>query len=86
MCYHAVMPRQLTIRGVPDEVGRCLQTLSRDKGKSVNSIVLEILETALGVHQRRSRLQRYVTWTAQDLKEFERILEAQRLVDKELWQ
>ena len=32
------MPKQLTVRGVPDEVGRRLESLSRARGQSVNAI------------------------------------------------
>ncbi|MFZ0428922.1 MAG: hypothetical protein WAO20_12465 [Acidobacteriota bacterium] len=79
------MTRQLTVRGVPDEVGLRLDTISRAKGKSVNRLVLEILEAAVSVDERRERLKRYVTWTEQDLREFEEILETQRKIDDELW-
>ncbi len=85
LCYHAFMTRQLTVRGVPDEVGLRLDTISRAKGKSVNRLVLEILEAAVSVDERRERLKRYVTWTEQDLREFEEILETQRKIDDELW-
>jgi len=79
------MARQLTVRGVPDEVGLRLDTISKAKGKSVNRLVLEILEAAVSVDERRERLKRYVTWTEQDLREFEEILETQRTIDDELW-
>jgi plasmid stability protein len=79
------MARQLTVRGVPDEVGLRLDTISRAKGKSVNRLVLEILEAAVSVDERRERLKRYVTWTEEDLREFEEILETQRTIDDELW-
>ena len=85
LCYHAFMSKQLTVRGVPDEVGRRLDTISRAKGKSVNKLVLEILEAAVSVDERRERLKRYATWTEQDLREFEEILETQRTIDDELW-
>ena len=65
------MAKQLTIRGVSDEVGSRLERLSRAKGQSVNSMVLEILESAVGVDERRRRLERYATWTQGDLREFE---------------
>ena len=79
------MTRQLTVRGVPDEVGLRLDTISKAKGKSVNRLVLEILEAAVSVDERQERLKRYVTWTEQDLREFEEILETQRTIDDELW-
>ncbi len=85
VCYHNVMTKQLTIRGVPAEVARRLARMSQDRGKSVNATVLEILGQAAGVDGRRARLNRYVTWTDDDLDEFEDALKAQRVIDEELW-
>jgi len=79
------MSRQLTVRGVSDEVGRRLESLSRERGQSVNSTVVEILEGAVGVDPRRQRLARYATWTPQELADFEESLAAQRRIDDELW-
>ncbi len=79
------MTKQLTIRGVSDEVGSRLESLSRAKGRSINSTVLQILESAVGVDERRRRLERYATWTREDLEEFEQTLAAQRQIDDELW-
>lgn len=79
------MPKQLTIRGVPDEVGRRLKSLSRARRQSVNATVLEILTAAVDVNRRRSRLQRYATWTQQDLSDFQQALADQRGIDEDLW-
>jgi plasmid stability protein len=79
------MGKQLTIRGVPEEVGRRLQSVSRSRGKSVNATVLEILTAAVGVDERRHRLSRYVTWNPEDLAEFNEALAAQRSIDDPLW-
>lgn len=79
------MMKQLTIRGVPEEVARRLARMSQHRGKSMNATVLEILEGAAGLQGRRARLDRYVTWTDDDLDEFEDALKAQRVIDEELW-
>lgn len=84
-CYSACMARQLTIRGVSDEVGQRLEGLSHARGQSLNATVLEILESAVGVDERRRRLARYATWTQEDLKEFNEALAAQRAIDDPLW-
>ncbi len=77
--------KQLTVRGVSDELGRRLEALGREKGKSVNRLVLEILESALGVDERRRRLERYETWTDEQKAAFDEALAAQRVIDEELW-
>jgi len=50
------MARQLTIRGVSEEVGQRLESLSQARGQSVNATVLAILEAAVGIEERRRRL------------------------------
>ena len=79
------MPKQLTIRGVSDELARRLARLSRERGQSVNSTALAILEQTVGIDARRQRLARYATWTAADLAEFNRDLAGQRVIDHDLW-
>jgi plasmid stability protein len=85
LCYHAVMGRQLTIRGVSEEVENRLKSVSRARGQSVNAIVLEILTAAVGVDERRRRLARYMTWNPEDLAEFNEAVAAQRSTDDPLW-
>lgn len=79
------MAKQLTIRGVSDEIGQRLENLSRARGRSVNATVLDILAAAVGVDERRRKLARYVTWNAEDLADFNEALAAQRSVDDPLW-
>lgn len=79
------MTRQLTVRGVPEEVADRLTRISEERGRSVNSTVLEILQKAVGVQERRARLQRMATWTDKDRMDFETALAAQRVIDEELW-
>ena len=79
------MSKQLTIRGVSDEVGQRLERLSRARGQSLNTTVLSILESAVGVVERRRRLERYTTWTQEDLEEFNEALAPQRTIDDALW-
>jgi plasmid stability protein len=80
------MSKQMTIRGVPDEVARKLARLSRERGRSVNTTVVEILRQAVGADARRERLARYATWTRDEFEQFEEALAAQRVIDDELWQ
>jgi plasmid stability protein len=79
------MAKQLTIRGVPDEVASRLDRLSQSRGCSVNATVVEILASAVDFKERRERLARYATWTEDDLAEFMNGLAAQRVIDDQLW-
>ena len=79
------MSRQLTIRNVPPEVAAALKKLSQERNESVNATVVQILKQALGIDERRTRLQRYATWTADDAQTFEAALAEQRSVDERDW-
>ena len=79
------MARQLTIRGVSDEVGRRLARLSRERGQSITATTLQILQDAVGIDARRERLERYTTWSPADLAEFNEALAGQRVIDHALW-
>jgi hypothetical protein len=79
------MPTQITIRGVSEELSRRLARLSRERGQSINTTALGILEKALGIDARRKRLGRYATWTPDDVTEFDRALADQRVIDDDLW-
>ena len=79
------MARQLTIRNVPAEVGKRLDRLSRERGKSLNTVVVGILTESVGVDARRERLERYGTWTEADATAFDEALASQRVIDAGLW-
>ena len=76
---------QLTIRNVDPELSRRLRAMSADRGESLNSTVLHLLRGAVGLDERRERLRRYATWNAEDLREFNDALAAQRVVDDSRW-
>ena len=80
------MAGQLTVRNVPKELARRLAKLAEATGRSVNATVLELLERATGLDARRARLERYTTWSKEDVDDFEQSLRAQRTIDRELWE
>lgn len=79
------MPRQLTIRNVPDDVAKRLERLSRGRDESLNTTVVNILTETVGVDARRARLDRYATWTEDDVAAFNDALAPQRVIDADLW-
>ena len=79
------MPRQLTIRNVPDDVAQRLERMSRERDESLNSTVVRILTETVGVDARRARLERYATWSAEDVAAFDAALGSQRVIDADLW-
>ena len=79
------MTRQLTIRNVPAEVGKRLDRLSRERGQSLNTVLVGILTDTVGVDARRARLERYATWSDEDAAAFDEALASQRVIDAGLW-
>ena len=79
------MTRQLTVRNVPAEVGKRLDRLSRERGQSLNAVVVSILTDSVGVDARRARLERYATWNKGDATAFDQALSNQRVIDADLW-
>lgn len=76
---------RLTIRGVGEELGNRLRQISKVEGKSINSTVLELLEKAVGLSDRREWLNRFMTSTPSEVEEIDRDSRAQRTIDEKLW-
>ena len=80
------MAKQITIRNVSPELSVRLKAYADASHTSLNSAILQLLEKAVGVDDRRQRLKdRYSTWTEADFQEFQQGLEAQRTVDDAIW-
>ncbi len=76
---------RITLRNVDPELLRRLRAISAARGESLNGTVLRLLRGATGLNMRRERLERYATWTAEDVEEFTEALRAQRKVDERYW-
>jgi len=77
---------QYTIRGVPRQVDQILRRKARQRGVSLNQLLVEELAAAVGAEQpRRLRSLDDLGGVWQEDPEFERILAQQRRVDKALW-
>ncbi len=81
--------KHLTIRDVPPELSEALEREKRQRGRSLNRTVIELLSQALGVGpgRRRSNGLRALagTWSASDLREFEEAIASTDEIDAELW-
>jgi hypothetical protein len=78
---------QYTLRNVPKSLDRALRERARAQNKSLNEVVLEALQRALGLEGelpvQRDLADVVGTW--QEDPETDRILAEQRRVDPELW-
>jgi hypothetical protein len=79
--------KHLTIRNVSPELAAALEREKRDRGTSLNSTVLELLEGALGVGARRSNgLAKLAgTWSKEQYQRFEEAVALTEQIDEELW-
>ena len=85
--------KQLTIRGIPDEVEKVIEREAKRKRKSKNKIVVSLLERATGIKPGKSnRVELYHdldhlsgSWSAKEAERFEKHLAKQRKIDEDLW-
>lgn len=78
-------PKQITLRNPSPELTERLKAIARERGESLNTTILRLLEALVGVNERRRRLERYATWEAAEFDEFDEALRAQRHIDDRLW-
>jgi hypothetical protein len=76
---------QYTVRSIPEHIDRELRKRAREQNKSLNHVILEILEQATSPEPKKNRdLDKYAgTWVEdpafdEAMKDFERI-------DEEMW-
>ncbi len=85
--------KQLTIRGIPEEVGRAIEREAKRRGKSKNKIVVSLLRQATGVKSVKSNGARlfhdldhlFGAWSANEADRFEKYLRDHRKMDEDLW-
>lgn len=85
--------KQITIRGIPDEIERVIKKEAKTKGLSLNKAFISLLEKATGVKEKGKIKETFYhdldhlsgLWTKEDAKTFERNLEFQRKIDEGLW-
>lgn len=86
--------KQLTIRGVADELHHELRNRADQNNMSINRYVLSILKERVGLSNHGSLHDIEFddldclagTWTQDEYQEFREMLQGQRTIDTELWQ
>ena len=79
-------PKQITIRNPSPVLANKLKALAQARGESLNSTILFLLERSVGMDAREDWLKRWATWTDDDRREFDEALQAQRVIDWEMWE
>jgi plasmid stability protein len=81
--------RQLTIRDIPDDLEKQIRKVARNRGKSINKTVRELLQEALGIgtqpEKRRDLSELAGVWDAEEAREFDRAIAVFEQVDEGLW-
>lgn len=83
--------KQLTIRGIPDQVDKEIKKESRKMGVSLNKAAIALLQKSVsGLSVKRPRLHHDLDklagkWSKAEAREFDQILGNQRRIDEELW-
>lgn len=82
----------LSVRGVEPSTLAALKAIARKEGVSVNTLVLRLIDQALGkgsgkpVKRRHDDLDALVgAWSAEEAAEFEAATAGSRQIDLELW-
>jgi plasmid stability protein len=86
--------KQLTVRGVNDDLHSALKKEADRRGTSMNRVVLALLKEAVGVSNGNGRYQTVFddldhlagTWSRKEAEVFEQSLKQQRTIDEKLWQ
>ncbi len=85
--------KQITIRGIPDEVEKIIKREAKTKGLSLNRAFISLLERAMGIRTKEKKRKAlyhdldhlFGVWTKEDAAAFNKNLELQRKIDEELW-
>jgi plasmid stability protein len=83
------MIAQMTLRHIPDEVGKSLRMRAKKSGRSMNRAAIELLEVALEIRPRefkRRDLSRFAgQWNTEECRTFERNTRVFDQIDPEVW-
>jgi len=84
--------KQITLRGIPEEIAEIVKREARRKGASLNKIFISLLENATGLKKAKKRKILYHDldhlfgkWTDEEAKTFTKNLSLQREIDEDLW-
>jgi hypothetical protein len=87
--------RQITLRGIPDDIETIAQKESKDKGMSLNKAFLSLLRKGAEQQEGASRVKKSRTrsefsqflglWSEDEAAAFDESLREQREIDAGLW-
>lgn len=85
--------KAITIRGIDSSVSEKLKQAAQQEGKSVNRLILELINQNLGTQKKEKYSKRYNDldhlfgkWSKAEHKKIQVNIDKQRKIDPELWQ
>ena len=84
--------KSITIRGVDRDLSTALQTLSKNKSKSINQFILDLLRKETGLIKTKKFTRCYHdlddlfgSWSEDQYQQMQDSTHSQRIIDEELW-
>jgi plasmid stability protein len=84
--------KNITVRGIDDDLNEKLREKAREKGVSINQIVIDALKEQLGLRKKKKFTVVYSDldhmfgrWSEEDFRRIQGKIDAERVVDTELW-
>ena len=83
----------ITIRGVEPILSAKLKQTAKEKGKSVNQFIIEILKENFGLQKKKKYTvlhhdldHLFGRWTEKEFDQIQNKIDSERKIDKELWE
>jgi hypothetical protein len=82
---------QITLRGIDDEVEKKIRKMAREKGTSVNKVILELIHQQAGTkHKRKEAMSKSLrklagTWTKKQAADFMESIGSCEQIDEAMW-
>jgi len=85
--------KAITIRGIDSSVSERLKQIAETEGKSVNQLVLDLINQGVGLQKKKKFTRRYDDldhlfgkWSHSEFEKIQGFIDGQRKIDPELWQ
>jgi hypothetical protein len=84
--------KSMTVRGIDSVLARKLSREAKERGKSVNQLVVETIQKSFGMNKEK-RVSRvyddlddlFGRWSQEELETIQGSIDQQRTIDDELW-
>jgi plasmid stability protein len=84
--------KSITVRGVDDDLDEKLREKAREKGVSINQVVIDLLKEQLGLRKKKKFTVVYSDldhlfgrWSEDEFRRIQGKVDAERVVDMDLW-